>query len=118
MEIRFDEEKVKREGKYDLEKMHEHLDDYFLGKGFTKMERGVYRTDDRDKNKDYTRCGIAMNTLDEIDWFMDNVSMWNWHMPHAFDSNTMVYDDIPRSLSKCGYNFPAYAHQKSLIKYA
>jgi virulence-associated protein VapD len=113
MEIRFDEEKVLREDEYDLDKMHGYLDEYFLKNGFEKKEDGVYITNDFDDNKNYTRCGLAMMKFDKLEWFTENVSLWNWHLPHAFNRDEMVYNDIPKSLSRRGYRFPAYAQQEA-----
>jgi virulence-associated protein VapD len=118
MEIRFDEEKVLSEDEYDLDKMYEYLDDYFLNNGFTKKDRGVYLIDNKDKNKNFTRCGIAVNKLDKLEWFTKNVCIWNWHKPHSFYPDTMTYEDIPESLKDVGYRFPAYVQSESLIEYA
>jgi virulence-associated protein VapD len=113
MEIRFDEDKLGLKGKNGLAKMHEHLDDWFTENGFAKKEEGLYFTDDG--NKDKARCSEAISALSKLDWFTENVAMWNWHKPDDFDPDTMEYEDVLAIMPPYGYCVPAYAKQASLI---
>ena len=73
MLIKFDEQKVEREGKYDLEKMNKVIDKEFLDMGVTKDENGVY------VNGDFESFGSMIFALKKLDWFVENVSEWLWY---------------------------------------
>jgi hypothetical protein len=73
MKIVFDEEKVKREGKYDINSMYDIVDDYFIKHNLSKIGKGEYA--DRGNKDDYA---MIVNTVDfeKLDWFKNNLSSW------------------------------------------
>ena len=73
MLIKFDEEKIEREGEYDLEKMEEFLNKDFSEMGIYKDEEGLYT------NGDFVTFGSMVLVLSEADWFMDNATEWLWY---------------------------------------
>jgi hypothetical protein len=75
MQIVLDDEKIAREGKYNLEKLHLSLDDFLVSKlGFSKGPDGFYFGSG--SRSDYSHFGVAMTTLGKKSWFMDNVDTW------------------------------------------
>ncbi|MDR1357785.1 MAG: hypothetical protein LBJ48_00285 [Coriobacteriales bacterium] len=75
MQIVMDDDKIAREGKYNLGKLHTSLDDFMVAKlGFSKGDGGFYVG--RGAGSDYSRFGVAMTTLGKKQWFMDNVATW------------------------------------------
>lgn len=73
MLIKFDNEKVEREGKYDLEKMNRIIDEEFASMGVTKDKDGLY------VNGDFGSFGSMIFALQKLDWFMDNIVEWLWY---------------------------------------
>jgi hypothetical protein len=77
MEIAFDEEKVEREGKYDIEKMYAVVDKYFLDKKLNKIGKGLYI--DRGHKDDYAKMLLFASYFKKEKWFMNNIKVWNFH---------------------------------------
>ena len=75
--IVLDEEKILREGKYDLEKMYEMIDELAEYSGLIKIDKHTYHCKG-DKN-DLACLGIFIHKhLIDYDWFTKNVKSWNW----------------------------------------
>ncbi|WP_343209425.1 hypothetical protein [Anaerolentibacter hominis] len=78
MIIRMDDEKIKKEKKYHLERIYSTVDSAFAKMGLPRMEDTsgclVYR--DGGNDRDYGRFGQIVNTLKKQEWFMDNVTVW------------------------------------------
>ncbi|GHU58512.1 hypothetical protein FACS1894133_3400 [Clostridia bacterium] len=76
MKIVFDEDKIRREGKYDIDKMYASVDKSFADWGIPKIGRGVYQSSG--KQKDYSRFMSFCMGLSDVGWFVDNISDWIW----------------------------------------
>lgn len=73
MLIKFDEEKIEREGEYDLEKIEEFLNKEFSEMGIYKDEEGLYT------NGNFVTFGSMIMALSKMDWFLDNATEWLWY---------------------------------------
>lgn len=73
MLIKFDKEKIEREGKYDFENMNRIIDEEFASIGIIKDDEGVY------VNGDFGSFGSMIFALQKVDWFLDNVTEWLWY---------------------------------------
>ena len=83
MLIKLDEDKIKREKKYDINKINAYLTSAFDKRGMTKD------ADDWYINGNFTNCGSLIVNLSEKDWFMDNVTEWLW-----YDTSDSSTDDL------------------------
>ncbi|GHU58523.1 hypothetical protein FACS1894133_3440 [Clostridia bacterium] len=81
MKIVFDEDKIRREGKYDIDKMYASIDKSFADLDIPKIGRGVYEAKGKSENgktRDFSRfMGVCIG-LRKVEWFMDNISDWIW----------------------------------------
>jgi hypothetical protein len=77
MEIAFDEEKIRREGKYDISKMWAMIVEFMLKKyRLKKTAPGVYSD-----YSGYDGYGVLMGFaawFENYSWFMDNIEKWHW----------------------------------------
>lgn len=100
MRIRLDEEKIKKEGKYNYDNMIMLLDETF-------EEMELYRIHDYsdiltygglDNPNDYAHFGSMYNSLKKRKWFMNNVLLWELHKPVDFfgAEYTSIEDLIPK----------------------
>jgi hypothetical protein len=94
MQIIMDEDKIVREGKYSLDKIHRVLDDYFVEKLHTvKTDDGFYVG--TGAKGDFGNFGLAMWTLGKKAWFMDNVKTWLYFNSEGSDDpNDFVIEDF------------------------
>lgn len=75
--IVLDEEKIKREGIYDLEKMYEIIDEMAKKCGLIKIDKYTYHCEG--SKYDLGRLGLfTMSNLAETDWITKNVKEWEW----------------------------------------
>jgi hypothetical protein len=75
MQIVMDDDKIVREGIYNVNKLHASIDDFMVSSlGLVKGDGGFYYG--RGASSDYSHFGIAMTTLGKKQWFMDNVDTW------------------------------------------
>jgi hypothetical protein len=84
MQTVMDDARVACEKKYNAVKLHEAVDDFLSGK--LQMRRGAdgfYYGDG--SGKDFSRFGLAFNTLRKKDWFLDNVDTWPYFNSDASD---------------------------------
>ena len=89
MLIKLDEDKIRREKKYDINKINAYLTSAFDKRGMTKDE------DDWYINGNFSNCGSLIINLSEKDWFMDNVDEWLW-----YDSSDVSTDDLKAHYSR------------------
>ena len=89
MLIKLDEDKIRREKKYDINKINAYLTSAFEKSGMTQNE------DDWYINGNFTTCGSMTIILSDKDWFMDNVT--DWLLVDKSDSST---DDLKAFYSK------------------
>ena len=92
MKIVFDEEKIRREGKYDVDKMYASIDKSFEELDIPKVDRGVYQA--KGKSKDFSRFMGAILGLSKAEWVMDNISDW------LFEDGDRV-EDVKYETIKC-----------------
>jgi hypothetical protein len=83
MLITLDEDKIIKEGKYDINKINSYLTKSFAKRGMSKDADNWYI------NGNFTTCGSLIIKLSESDWFMDNVVEWLW-----YDTSDASMDDL------------------------
>ncbi len=78
MEIRMDDEKILKEGKYRLEAIYEAIDKVFGYWDFEgeKTSSGSVMYKDNGNDRDLGRFFSIVNALKKKEWFMRNVSVW------------------------------------------
>lgn len=91
MLVEMDEDKIYREGRYDMDKINSHLGKLFSKRGMTKDEDNWY------VNGNFTTCGSLIIKLSSADWFMDNIKQWLW-----YDTEDRSTEDLKAHYSKEG----------------
>ncbi len=111
--IRLDEEKVLREGKYDLGKIKSVIDDLFLSRDLKKTEEGFY--EQTHEQGDFEKMWGINISLGNQAWFRENVAEWKWfNSDEKDDPDNYVVEDIIESWTRVrGFRFEA-AKQQSL----
>ncbi len=89
MLITLNEEKILREGKYDIDKINQYLSNSFAKRGMMNDENDWYT------NGIFTTCGSLILKLSQTDWFMDNILDWLW-----YDTSDSSTDDLKAFYSK------------------
>lgn len=75
--IVMDEDKIRREGKYDLDKIYKDIDDLAEYAGLIKKNKYTYIC--QGNEKDLAALAIFnFHKLIEKDWFTKNVKEWTW----------------------------------------
>lgn len=78
MEIRMNDEKIKAENRYNLEKVYAIINQAFNQMGYFKKKSGentlVYY--DNGEKRDYACFGKLVIALKKQEWFMNNVAVW------------------------------------------
>jgi hypothetical protein len=94
MQVVMDDAKIAREKKYDVAKLHEAIEGFMSGKlGLSRGSDGFYYGDG--SSKDFSRFGLAFNTLRKKDWFLDNVDTWLYFNSDASDDlEDFVVEDM------------------------
>lgn len=77
MVIEFDEEKIKEEGKYDVQKMYAHLDENFVKSGLKVVAQGGYT--DSGNEEDLNEFMALATVLSDVEWFIKYVKKWDWY---------------------------------------
>ncbi|MDR1014130.1 MAG: hypothetical protein LBL86_04020 [Coriobacteriales bacterium] len=94
MQIKMDEGKIRRGGRYSLDRIYGILDDYLVNNlRFAKDGDGFYLgTGSPD---DFGNFGLAMVTLGKKGWFMDNVDTWLYfNSEDSTDPDDYVIEDF------------------------
>ena len=91
-QIAFDEDKVKREGKYSVDKMYKIADDFMAKLKQRKVGRGEYV--DTGLKDDYSAHGIFYLRYSKTAWFTDNVSVWNFWISDHRDPTKMYSENF------------------------
>ena len=89
MLISLDEDKINREGKYDINKIHNYIEKAFAKRGMHKGPDGWYN------DGNFTTCRSLILKLSVTDWFMDNLLEWLW-----MDTTDSSVDDLKEFYSK------------------
>jgi hypothetical protein len=72
MQIVMDDDKIRRQKHYNIDKIYRSLDAFLIDKlGLKKSDDGLYLG--RGDGKDFSYFGLAFNTLRKKEWFLDNV---------------------------------------------
>ena len=88
--IVLDEEKILKEGKYDLNDMYKIIDKYAKESGLIKIDKNTYHC--RGDKNDLGCLGIFVNcNLVECDWFTLNVKEWTWLSEKEGDSDLISF---------------------------
>jgi hypothetical protein len=94
IKVVMDDDKIRRERLYDLEKVHRAVDSVFVGDyGFIKGDGGFFI--ESGKKDDFVDFFDAILFLKDESWFMDNVKTWLWY--NSDDSSNpedFAIDDI------------------------
>lgn len=99
VEIIMDDEKIKRDGVYDLNDVHHIIDDLFINRKGLRKEGNFYIDDNP-----YDSAGVGMACifiLARKQWFRDNVKEMRWYRDirhYGLDHDYHV-EDIKRGLS-------------------
>jgi hypothetical protein len=94
MQIVMDDVKLRRDGKYNVDKVHGAIDNYMISNlGFRKAANGFYLGDS--SRTDFSYFGLAFNTLRKEQWFLDNVKTWLYFNSDASDDpDDFVVEDV------------------------
>lgn len=84
-EIAFDDKKVIREDKYDLDKMYGFLDEFFARYNLRKIGKGTYC--DNGNENDFAHMWSIFWAFTKVPWFMRNVAKVHWY-------NNGVFEDV------------------------
>jgi hypothetical protein len=84
MQIIMDDQKIRRDKKYDVAKIHQALDSYMtVDLGLRKAQDGFYLGSNA--RSDWSHFGLAFNMLRKKDWFLGNVKTWLYFNSDASD---------------------------------
>lgn len=87
-----DEEKILREGKYDLAKMYQVIEEIAADSGLIKIDKHTYHC--KGDEKDLACLGIFIyKYLIKYDWFTLNVKEWVW-ISEKEGNETLISDDM------------------------
>ncbi len=95
MVIEFDEEKVKKEGKYDLQMMYDCLAKRFTDNGLQVVEKGVYV--DKGEEEDLISFMVIASVLPRKDWFVRYVKQWLWYEESEIPNNLIKTFELVKS---------------------
>ena len=94
MTIVFDEGKAALAGR-SVDAMYADIDRLFAQYDIPKTGRGVY--EGRGLPKDYQNCMSVIKVLNKVEWFMNCVGTWIWHV---YDSDDDVIASFERFRAK------------------
>lgn len=89
MKIILDEEKIAREGKYDIEKINEYLDIQYKKLNIHKDSEGFL------VGGNFTTYASIATGFSKKDWFRENVKVWEWYdSDDGTDENDFAVEDL------------------------
>jgi hypothetical protein len=96
MQIFMDDDKIGRENRYSVSKIHKELDKFMVGTlHLVKADDGFYLG--TGSRQDFSTFGIAFNTLRKKDWFASNVRTWLYFNSDASDNpEDFVVEDFKK----------------------
>jgi virulence-associated protein VapD len=98
IEIKLDEQKIKRELEYHLTDMYRAIDGAYAKIGFKKQEINGGRVYTGDNiTSDFCSMWQVNLALEKIDWFRDNVLSWQWYSNDNSDDGKFEVEDIKTS---------------------
>jgi len=94
MQVIMDEEKIRREGKYDLKKVQSAIDDIFVNKcSLIKGADGFYI--ETGTSADLALFTTAIGILKRTQWFFNNVGTWLlYDSTDRDDPNDFIVEDV------------------------
>lgn len=85
-----DEEKIEREGKYDLDRIYELIEQIATTRAkLTKIAKNHFVFTGKKDAPAYLGI-LVYNHLADYDWFMDNVKEWHWLDDEEGDSDILA----------------------------
>jgi hypothetical protein len=94
MQILLDEDKIKREKKYSVQKIYAFIDAVFLDKCKLRKDADGYYTG-TGKAGDLSRFGRANYLLSNQPWFLDNVKVWLFfNNDDTYSSDEYIVEDV------------------------
>ncbi len=88
--IVMDEDKIRREGKYDLDKLYQNIDELAEYAGLIKKNKYTYIC--QGNEKDLAALAIFnFHKLVEAEWFTKNVKEWTWINKEEGDENLIEH---------------------------
>lgn len=88
--IVMDEDKIRREGKYDLDKVYQNIDELAEYAGLIKKNKYTYIC--QGNEKDLAALVIFnFHKLVEAEWFTKNVKEWTWINKEEGDENLIEH---------------------------
>lgn len=99
MVIEFDEEKIKKEGRYDLHKLYASLRKSFEGVGLKTVTDGVFVDNGNEEDffigngnsEDFSNFAKAVIYLRSQEWFLNIVKRWKLYMENETDDLAKFY---------------------------
>lgn len=88
MVIIFDEEKVEREGKYNLKKMYASINQSFTKAGLKVESDGVYW--DNGGEEDLNEFMVLASALSSQDWFVESIKRWDWYQGDLREPENLI----------------------------
>ena len=88
VKVVFDEEKIQREGEYDLAEMQTCVDQLFDEYDFHK-EGNLYIGPGT--KRDFTNAAVVCVACGKADWFLENVRVWRWY--NGENEENLLEDD-------------------------
>jgi hypothetical protein len=94
MQLILDSNKMLQENAANVAKVQQAVDDYLIDSlHLKKADDGFYYGDG--SGKDFSRFGLAFNTLRKKDWFINSVSTWLYFNSDASDDpDDFVIEDM------------------------
>lgn len=97
IEIKLDEEQIKKDNIYELEELYQVIDKLFLEENLIKLpdENGSIFYSGTGSNRDMGRIFVCVFALEKSDWFMNYVRTWLLYSSAAKeDENDFDIEDI------------------------
>lgn len=88
MVIEFDEEKIKKEGRYDLHKLYASLRKSFEGVGLKTVTDGVFV--DNGNEEDLNEFMALASVFSKIDWFTSSIKRWDWFQEDMEEAEDLI----------------------------
>ena len=98
MLLEFDEDKVLKEGKYDLDKMKAFVNEICENRGVQRDEEGMY------VNRKWESIAAVTSILEHTDWCTDNASGWFWYRSND-GGNYWYCEDILKKMIQHRSNY-------------
>ena len=85
-----DEEKILREGKYDLEKIYETIEKIANKCGMIKIDKNTYHCKGNENDLADLWIFVSKGLVDS-DWFSPNIRQWDWLSEKEGNSDLINY---------------------------